>query len=71
MELDFKKVIGRIADNPFQFPFADTLDVLNIPPNTYRKCILENHYKVLFQVEEDEVSVDAVIDSRRENRSLF
>jgi len=28
----FDLMLARIADNPFQFPFADELDVPNIPP---------------------------------------
>jgi plasmid stabilization system protein ParE len=71
LELDFEKVIRRIEDNPFQFPFADTLDISGIPLNTYRKCVMESHYKVLFRVEGDEARIEAVIDSRRENKNLF
>ena len=36
---DFKKAIGRIENNPFEFPFADEVDALGILPETYRKCI--------------------------------
>ncbi|MCL1908697.1 MAG: hypothetical protein FWG12_04945 [Holophagaceae bacterium] len=66
----YKKSIARIADNPFQFPFADELDVPNMPLKTYRKCLFEERYKALFQVGEGEVFVDAVIDSRMENIDL-
>jgi plasmid stabilization system protein ParE len=66
----FEKIIARLAENPFQFPIADELDVPNIPPNTYRKCLFEKRYKALFKVGEGEVFVDAVIDSRRENKDL-
>jgi len=30
----------RLSDNPFQFPFADELDVPGIPLKTYRKCLI-------------------------------
>jgi plasmid stabilization system protein ParE len=68
--LSYKKSLNRIAENPFQFPFADELDVPDIPRNTYRKCLFEERYKALFQVGEGEVFVDAVIDSRMENKDL-
>ena len=63
----YKKSLGRIADNPYQFPIADDLDVPGIPPDTYRKCVFEERYKALFIVGEGEVFVDAVIDTRMEN----
>jgi len=66
----FDQILKRIADNPFQFPIADDLDVPNIPPNVYRKCLFERRYKALFKVGEGEVFVDAVIDSRMENKNL-
>ena len=63
----YKKSIARISENPFQFPTADDLDVPNVPPNTYRKCLFESRYNALFTVGESEIFVDAVIDSRMEN----
>ena len=68
---DFRKVINSLANNPFQFPIADTLDVPNIPPETYRKCLFDGRYKTLFLVEDDNVYIDAVIDCRQENNNLF
>jgi hypothetical protein len=35
----FDKMAARIADNPFQFPIADELDVMGTLPGTYRKCL--------------------------------
>jgi hypothetical protein len=66
----YKESIARIAANPFQFPFADGLDVQGIPPNTYRKCMFEDRYKALFLVREGDVFLDAVIDSRMENKYI-
>ena len=68
--LSYKKSIARIADNPFQFPIADELDVQGILPNAYRKCLFEERYKILFWLEEREVFVVAVIDTRMENKDL-
>jgi plasmid stabilization system protein ParE len=63
----YGKSIARIADNPFQFPFADELDIPNITPNTYRKCLFEIRYKALFRIKEGNAFVVAIIDSRMEN----
>ena len=67
----YKKSIARIADNPLQFPMADELDVPNVQPNIYRKCLFEERYKALFIVEGGDVLVDAVIDSRMGNRGAL
>lgn len=67
----FRKIMNLLADNPFQFPIADALDVPNIPPETYRKCLFDGRYKALFLVEDDNVYIDAVIDCRQENSNLF
>jgi plasmid stabilization system protein ParE len=66
----YRKSLQRLAENPLQFPVADQLDVQDIPPNTYRKCLFEDRYKALFRLEGNEVLVVAVIDSRRENTSI-
>jgi len=70
LELGFKKSIARIADNPFQFPFADDLDAPDLPPNAYRKCLFEGRYKALFWLGETEAHIIAVIDSRMGNRGI-
>jgi plasmid stabilization system protein ParE len=69
--LSYKKSIARIADNPFQFPIADELDILGIPPNTYRKCLFGGRYKALFRLEGEEAFIIAVVDSRAENRNAL
>ena len=66
----FEKIIARLADNPFQFPFADELDVPYISPKLYRKCLFEERYKALFRLGENEAHVVAVIDSRMGNRGI-
>ena len=65
------KVKSRLFDNPYQFPFADDLDVPGIPPETYRKCLFEKRYKALFIIEENDVYIDAIIDCRQENKGIF
>jgi plasmid stabilization system protein ParE len=71
MMFRFDKIGDRLAENPYQFPVADELDVPGIPPDTYRKCLFEDRYKALFQVRDSDVFVDAVIDTRRENKDLI
>ena len=68
---DFKRINARLADNPYQFPFADDLDVPGIPPDTYRKCLFSRRYKALFLIEGNDVNIDVIIDCRQENRGLF
>jgi plasmid stabilization system protein ParE len=65
------KVKSRLSDNPYQYPFADDLDVSGIPPVTYRKCLFEKRYKALFLIEGNDVHVDAIIDCRQENKSIY
>ena len=68
---EFRKAIGLIGDNPFQFPYADELDVPEIPLGKYRKCIFDKRYKALFTVEDNYAHIDLIIDCRQENNNLF
>jgi hypothetical protein len=67
----FKKIIYRLSDNPFQFPFTDDIDIQGIPANTYRKCMVQKRYKVIFLVENLNIYIDAIIDCRQENKNLY
>jgi len=68
---DFRKATKQLAENPLMFPFADELDVPNIPLSTYRKCLFDKRYKAIYLIEGDNVYIDAVIDVRQENAELF
>ena len=68
---DFKKVTSSLAENPLRFPFADELDVPGIPLKTYRKCLFDGRYKALYLIESNEVYIDAIIDTRQENKALY
>jgi len=68
---DFRKATDRMSNNPFQFPFADEFDAPGIPLEKYRKCLFDDRYKALFVVENDNVFVDAIIDCRQENKTVF
>jgi len=69
--MDFKKLIKRLEDNPLMFPFADEVDVPNIPLETYRKCLLNKRYKTIFLIEGNDVYIDVIIDCRQENEDLY
>ena len=68
---EFKKVKDRLADNPYQFPYADELDVPGISSKTHRKCLFYSRYKALFLIEGSCVYLDAIIDCRQENVDIF
>ena len=67
----FRTSTTRIANNPFQFPYADETDAPGIPPETYRKCLFDGRYKAFFLVDGEDVYIDVIIDSRQENIDLF
>jgi hypothetical protein len=71
MDSAFGKLINMIRVNPFFFPYADELDVPNIPDKTYRKGQFYRRYKALFKIEDDQVFIDAIIDARMENKDIF
>jgi hypothetical protein len=54
-----------------KYPYADNLDAADIPQEMYRKCLFYDRYKALFLVEDRTVYIDAVIDCRQENKSLY
>ena len=67
----FKSSSKRIAASPLQFPLADDGDAPGIPPNTYRKCLFEHRYKIIFFMNDEVISIDAVLDTRMENKGIF
>jgi hypothetical protein len=67
----FRKTSDSIAKGPMKYPYADNLDAADIPHETYRKCLFYDRYKALFLVEGRTVYIDAIIDCRQENKSLY
>jgi len=67
---EFRKVTKTLEDNPLQYPFADEMDVPGISLETYRKCLFDGRYKAICLVDGDMVYIDAIIDCRRENKTL-
>jgi len=68
---EYKKIVSRLEENPYQFPYADEYDIPGIPPKKYRGCIIKNRYKALFLIENVIVYIDAIIDCRQENNNLY
>jgi len=68
---DFRKATNALAASPFQYPFAEEIDAQGIPAETYRKCLFDGRYKALYLVDGDTVHIDAIIDCRQENKTLF
>jgi hypothetical protein len=59
---EFEEQAGCLASNPMRCPWlADPL----IPSYKYRKLLFARRYLIVFQVIEDVVSIDAVVDCRQ------
>lgn len=57
------KAIRSLATMPGRFPF---LDAEYIPPNKYHKMFVEKWYLILYQVKDNTVFVDAIVDCRQD-----
>lgn len=57
------KAIRSLDHTPNRFPFFEEP---YIPHNKYHKMFVENWYLVLYQVQDDTVYVDYIIDCRQE-----
>ncbi len=60
--------IRSLREMPFRFPF---FNLPYIPANKYRKMYIENWYLVLYQIKDDVVYVDYVVDCRRDYKWLL
>ena len=57
------KAVRSLATMPERFPF---LDAEYIPPNKYHKMFVENWYLILYQVKDNTVYVDYIVDCRQD-----
>lgn len=48
---------------PQRFPFFEEM---YIPPNKYHKMFIENRYLVLYQIQDDTVYIEYVLDCRKD-----
>jgi plasmid stabilization system protein ParE len=55
--------IRSLADMPERFPF---LDEEHIPKGKYHKMLVENRYIVLYQIKDQTVYVDYIVDCRQD-----
>ena len=55
--------IRSLANMPERFPFFEDESV---PRNKYRKMFVENWYLVLYQIRDDSVFVDHIVDCRQD-----
>ena len=55
--------IRTLCEMPMRYPFFNEP---YIPPNKYHKMFVEKYYLVLYQVKDDHVFVDMILDARQE-----
>lgn len=60
---EIMNALRTLEQEPKRFPF---LDEDYIPPNKYRKMFIERWYLVLYQIREDKVYVDYILDCRKD-----
>ncbi len=57
------KGLNSLSEMPQRFPFFEKM---YIPPNKYHKMYIENWYLVLYQIRDDTVYVDYILDCRKD-----
>lgn len=55
--------LRSLSEMPQRFPFFETT---HIPQNKYHKMFVEKWYLVLYQIQDDTVYVDYILDCRKE-----
>ena len=60
--------IRSLCQMPQRFPFFEEL---YIPPNKYHKMFIEKWYLVLYQIQDDTVYIDYILDCRKDYSWLF
>ncbi|MCQ4023340.1 MULTISPECIES: type II toxin-antitoxin system RelE/ParE family toxin [unclassified Ruminococcus] len=55
--------LRSLSKMPQRFPFFDEMCV---PKNKYHKMFIENWYLVLYQIQDDTVYVDYILDCRKD-----
>ncbi len=63
VQSEIMKAVRSLATMPGRFPF---LCAESIPPNKYHKMYVENWYLVLYQIKDQTVYVDYIIDCRQD-----
>lgn len=60
--------IRSLCQMPQRFPFFEEL---YIPPNKYHKMFIEKWYLVLYQIQDDTLYIDYILDCRKDYSWLF
>ena len=60
---EIMKALRLLAHMPYRFPFFEEMYV---PPNKYHKMLVEKWYLVLYQIKDDTVYVDYILDCRKD-----
>lgn len=60
--------IRSLEEMPSRYPF---LNEAFIPPNKYHKLYVENYYLILYQVRDNTVYVDWIVDRRQDYQWLL
>ena len=60
--------VRSLEEMPNRYPF---LNESFIPPNKYHKLYVENHYLILYQIRDDTVYVDWIVDCRQDYQWLL
>lgn len=65
---EIMSAIRSLSQMPQRLPFFEEL---YIPPNKYHKMFIEKWYLVLYQIQDDTVYVEYILDCRKEYRWLI
>ena len=60
----FKDAKAQLSTFPLSGPFADDPA---LPAQTYRKCLYYGRYNILYEVGDNSVYIDAIVDCRQES----
>ena len=68
LKKELMEAMRSLAYSPNRFPF---LNEPYIPCNKYHKMFVKNWYLILYQIEDDTVYVDYILDCRKEYNWLI
>lgn len=64
----FKDSIDKIEEDPKAYPFFESK---YIPANKYHKYIVSKRYIIIYQIQDDVIYVDYVVDTRQNYQWLI
>ncbi len=60
--VSFEKAVESLKLMPYRCPVFNA----HIPKNTYRRLLFESRYLIIYQIQDDNVYIDYVIDCRQD-----